>query len=111
MYNELGEKVRKLRVKRKLNQDVLAETLNLSRSQISNLESGKRNISIKQLEKICELFNVDMSYFFMDISENTCIDLIEKARLIFESKKISKTEKHDVFCSIMSSYLDSVDKK
>ena len=52
-----------------------------------------------------------MSYFFMDISENTCIDLIEKARLIFESKKISKTEKHDVFCSIMSSYLDSVDKK
>ena len=44
MYYQLGEKVKLLRKRRKLNQDDLAEILSLSRSQISNLESGRRNV-------------------------------------------------------------------
>ena len=65
MCSELGKKVKLIRKRRGLNQDDLAKTLELSRSQISNLESGRRNLSVKQLEKLCEYFKVDMSYFLM----------------------------------------------
>ena len=79
MNKDLGEKVKLIRKRRKLKQDDLAEFLNLSRSQISNLESGRRNLSLKQLEKLCVFFQVDMSYFLMSETTDACLDLIEKA--------------------------------
>ena len=81
MNKDLGEKVKLIRKRRKLKQDDLAEFLNLSRSQISNLESGRRNLSLKQLEKLCVFFQVDMSYFLMSETTDVCLDLIEKTKL------------------------------
>ena len=110
MYSELGEKVRLLRKRRNLKQDDLGEVLNLSRSQISNLEKGRRNLSLKQLEKLCEYFKVDMSYFFMANTTDSCLDLIEKAKVLFSSKELTNIQKDDLFTSIMKIYLDSKEK-
>ena len=107
MYSELGDKVKLLRNRRGLKQDDLAEVLELSRSQISNLESGRRNLSLKQLEKLCEYFQVDMSYFVMSETTNSCLDLIEKAKLLFASKELTNIQKEDLFVSIMKVYLAS----
>ena len=107
MYKELGEKVKLLRNRRNLKQDDLGQLLNLSRSQISNLESGRRNLSVKQLEKLCEYFKVDMTYFIMTETTDSCLDLIEKAKLLFSSKELSNTQKEELFTSIMKIYLDS----
>lgn len=110
MYSGLGEKVKLLRNRRRLKQDDLAEVLDLSRSQVSNLESGRRNLSLKQVEKLCEYFKVDMSYFLMSETTDSCLDLIEKAKLLFESKNLTNIQKEDLFTSIMKIYLDSKDK-
>ena len=110
MYSELGVKVRLLRKRRNLKQDDLGEVLNLSRSQISNLEKGRRNLSLKQLEKLCEYFKVDMSYFFMINTTDYCLDLIEKAKVLFSSKELTNAQKDDLFTSIMKIYLDSKEK-
>ncbi|MGN1379052.1 MAG: helix-turn-helix domain-containing protein [Bacilli bacterium] len=110
MNYDLGEKVKLLRNRRGLKQDDLARVLKLSRGQISNLESGKRNISLKQLEKLCEYFKVDMSYFLMSETTDSCLDLIEKARVLFDSKELTSEQKEDLFTSIMKIYLDSKDK-
>ena len=107
MYSELGKNVKLIRKRRVLNQNDLAEVLELSRSQISNLESGRRNLSVKQFEKLCENFKVDMSYFFMSETTDSCLDLIEKAKLLFESKELTNVQKEDLFTSIMKIYLDS----
>lgn len=107
MCSELGKKVKLIRKRRGLNQDDLAKTLELSRSQISNLESGRRNLSVKQLEKLCEYFKVDMSYFLMSETTDSCLNLIEKAKLLFESKELTNIQKEDLFTSIMKIYLDS----
>ena len=107
MYSELGDKVKLLRNRRGLKQDDLAEALELSRSQISNLESGRRNLSLKQLEKLCEYFQVDMSYFVMSETTDSCLDLIEKAKLLFASKELTNIQKEDLFVSIMKVYLAS----
>mgnify|MGYP005761572623 CR=1 FL=1 len=110
MYSELGDKVKLLRKRRGLKQDDLAELLELSRGQISNLESGRRNLSLRQLEKLCEYFKVDISYFFMSITTDSCLDLIEKARVLFESKELTSEQKDDLFISIMKIYIDSKNK-
>ena len=110
MERELGNKVKLLRRRRGLKQDDLAEVLDLSRSQISNLESGRRNLSIRQLEKLCEYFKVDMSYFFITETADSCLDLIEKAKLLFDSKELTNVQKDDLFTSIMKIYLNSKEK-
>ena len=110
MYSELGDKVKILRKRRKLKQDDLAEVLELSRGQISNLEKGRRNLNLRQLKKLCDYFKVDISYFLMSETTDSCLDLIEKAKLLFESKKLTSEQKEDLFTSIMKIYIDSKDK-
>lgn len=110
MYSELGDKVKILRKRRGLKQDDLAEVLELSRGQISNLEKGRRNLSLKQLEKLCDYFKVDISYFLMSSTTDSCLDLIEKARVLFDSNELTSEQKDDLFTSIMKIYIDSKDK-
>lgn len=110
MYSELGEKIKLLRKRRNLRQDDLATVLGISRGQISNLEKGRRNLSLKQLEKLCEYFQIDMSYFLMSETTDSCIELIDKAKLLFESKELTNGQKDDLFTSIMKIYLDSKEK-
>jgi len=110
MYSNLGEKVKLLRNRRGLKQDDLGKVLNLSRSQVSNLEKGRRNLSLNQLEKLCEYFKVDMSYFIMPETTDSCFDLVEKIRVLFESNELTSEQKEDLFVSIMKIYLDSKEK-
>lgn len=110
MQKDIGEKVRLLRKRRKVKQDELAKILNVGKSQISNLEKGRRNFSLNQLEKICKFFKVDMSYFIMSETTDECMELVDKAKVLFESKELSKEQKDDLFASIMKIYLDSKDK-
>ena len=107
MYSELGEKVKNLRIRRKVKQVELAKILNLSRAQISNLESGRRTFSISQLEKICNYFKVDMSYFVMVETPDNCLDLLDKAKILFDSSELTSEQKDDLFVSIMKMYLYS----
>ena len=110
MYSDLGEKVKLLRTRRGLKQVELARILKLSKGQVSNLESGKRNLTLQQLEKLCKYFKVDMSYFLMTETTDSCLDLIEKAKVLFESRELTNNQKEDLFTSIMRIYLDSKDK-
>lgn len=107
MYSELGEKVKLLRKRRNLKQDDLAKVLELSRGQISNLEKGRRNLNLKQLDKLCTYFQVEMSYFLFAETTDSCIDLIDRSKLLFESKELSSDQKEEVFTSTMKIYLDS----
>ena len=62
---------------------------------------------LKQLEKLCDYFKVDISYFLMFTTTDSYLDLIE---MLFESKELTSEQKEDLFTSIMKIYLDSKDK-
>ena len=66
--------------------------------------------SLKQLEKLCDYFKVDISYFLMSTTTDACLDLIEKSRVLFDSKELTSEQKEDLFTSIMKIYIDSKDK-
>lgn len=55
--------LRGLRGKEDLTQAELAERLGISQNMISDMESGKRNISIKMAKRIAEVFKVPYKIF------------------------------------------------
>ncbi len=61
---QVGNRIRILRNEQELSQEKLALKANLDRTYLAGVESGKRNISIVNLEKIIIALNVTFHEFF-----------------------------------------------
>ncbi len=115
---EIGERVRQLRKSRNITQDELGEVLGdrasgrpLSRGQVSNLETGKRNFNIHQIKILADYFSVSIETLGFESNEIETVDLLERAKLIFENDTVPMTEKQDLYESIMKLYLSAKDQK
>jgi transcriptional regulator with XRE-family HTH domain len=62
----VGERIRQLRTKRKLTQDVLAGLAGIGQDHLSELERGKKEAGIRVLERIAVALNVRLGKFFED---------------------------------------------
>ncbi len=109
---EIGDRVKQLRKSRGITQDELGEVLGdkisgkpLSRGQISNLETGKRNFNIHQIKALADFFNVSIETLGFESNEIETVDLLERAKLIFENDDVPMDEKQDLYESIMKLYL------
>ena len=114
---DIGERVRQLRRSRGITQDELGVVLGdkiagkpLSRGQISNLETGKRNFNIHQIKALADFFNVSIETLGFKSDEIDTIDLLERAKLIFENSNVPMDEKQDLYDSIMKLYLAAKDR-
>ena len=58
LYKQLGKKVKLARAKADFTQEKLAEKAGLHRTYIAGIETGRRNISIKNLEKIAKALGI-----------------------------------------------------
>ena len=57
----LAKKIKLLRATRGWSQETLAELCGFHRSYIANIESGKHNVSIDNLERLAEAFEVPIA--------------------------------------------------
>ena len=64
MLNIIGEKLRSLRKKHKLDQKELGDKLGLSASTIGMYENDRRNPDVRTLRRLAEYFGVSVSFFF-----------------------------------------------
>ena len=64
IQKKFGKRVKELRLEKKLSQEALAIDADVERSYLSHLESGERNVSIKNMEKILKALDVSFSEFF-----------------------------------------------
>ncbi len=64
---KIGKRIRELRNAAGLSQEKLALAANLDRTYIASVESGKRNISIVNIEKIINALDCSFTVFFQDI--------------------------------------------
>ena len=60
----IGEQLKTCRKKAGFTQVELSEITGLDRSYIANVEAGKRNITVVNLEKMLSPLNTDFSTFF-----------------------------------------------
>lgn len=61
---DVAKRIKELRALKGLSQEELAFLSGVHRTYIASLEMGKRNISLRTLEKIVNAFNMTMHDFF-----------------------------------------------
>ena len=62
-----GQAVRRLRLEQKLSQEELAERCDLHRTYISDIELGKRNVSLENIERIATALERSLPDFFKEV--------------------------------------------
>ncbi len=104
----IGQQIKKLRKARSLRQDELGEVLGgLSRGQISNLETGKRNLNIHQIKTLADFFGVSLEALGVKTNEIETVDLLQRARILFENESIPLSEKQELYEEVMKLYISA----
>lgn len=62
----LGRKIRQLRKERKWTQEHLSELLEINPKSVLRIESGQTFPSIQNLERLAEIFDIDISDLFVN---------------------------------------------
>jgi len=64
---DIGTKIRKLRENKKMSQNELALQLGISQTTLHNIETGNpQKIDFLLMDKVCNIFDKDFSYFAND---------------------------------------------
>jgi transcriptional regulator with XRE-family HTH domain len=61
---KVGQRIKELRKKLKLSQEGLANEGEVDRTYVTDVENGRRNISVEVLERIITALQVSFSEFF-----------------------------------------------
>ena len=66
---KIGKNLKIMRIKKELSQAALAEALGVAQGHYSNIELGKRQLSLHLLAVICEMFGVNPAEIIADIDD------------------------------------------
>ncbi len=61
---KFGERVRELRIQKNLSQEKFALQIDMDRTYLASVESGKRNISLENINKIANGLEITLSELF-----------------------------------------------
>ncbi|MDA3866711.1 MAG: helix-turn-helix transcriptional regulator, partial [Salinivirgaceae bacterium] len=82
---EIGQRISELRKSKGYSQDDLAKMLDISRSSLTQIELGKRNLSVIELRKITNILSVSIDNILA--SNYSLTELVnEKEEIVEESK-------------------------
>ncbi|WP_297965254.1 helix-turn-helix domain-containing protein [uncultured Anaerovibrio sp.] len=70
LAEELGNRIKALRKATGLSQEKFALKIGMDRTYFASVESGKRNISLQNIEKIANGLNITISELFEGLEEN-----------------------------------------
>ncbi len=69
---ELGLRIKELRRQTGMGQEKFALKIDMDRTYFASVEMGKRNISLRNIEKIANGFQISISKLFEGIGEENC---------------------------------------
>lgn len=67
VLNKFAEKLKKLRIERGFSQEKFALKIDMDRTYYASVESGKRNVSLKNIKKIADGFEISLEELFKDM--------------------------------------------
>lgn len=68
-----GNAIRVIRCREGISQEELADRCELHRTYVSDVELGKRNISLKNIERLSDALNVSLVELFEEVGKNESI--------------------------------------
>jgi transcriptional regulator with XRE-family HTH domain len=63
---KIGDRIRELRKGKEISQEALANLAEVDRTYMTKVETGKRNVTVKILDKIIIALDTDFMTFFND---------------------------------------------
>lgn len=69
ILNRFGYAVRRIRQDRHISQEQLADMCGLHRTYISDVELGKRNVSLENIEKMALAFGMTVAELFTEVEK------------------------------------------
>lgn len=88
-----------------MTQQELADRLGIKRATISNYEIGRRSPHLSELRRIAEFFGVGLDYFGVAQTDDV-LDLIARAKKVFDNDQIPTEKKEGVYKELMRLYLN-----
>lgn len=82
-WQEVGRRIREVREQLGLTQDSVARHLGVTRPVVSNIEQGKRPLTLAELDKLADLFGYSPSHFLQGEPDDT-VAVIFRARELDE---------------------------
>jgi transcriptional regulator with XRE-family HTH domain len=102
--NILGRNLKLFRERTEKTQFQIADFLGVERSAISNYEKGKREISLTHLEKLSNLYGIEIEDFFEEDPESIVINMA----FAFRGNSISNEDSEGIasFHRIVKNYIE-----
>ena len=69
LLEKFGHVIRERRLKQNLSQEYLADLCSLHRTYISDVELGKRNVSLSNINKIAAALGIALSDLFLEMEK------------------------------------------
>ena len=104
MKEEIGRKLKYLRIRKGISQEKLAEELNISRAKVSNWETARREISVTDAIILSDYFDKSLDNILNPKILNKD-EYIEISKRFFESKNIEFKEKEETLIKIKEIFL------
>lgn len=71
ILNRFGYAVRRIRHDRHISQEQLADMCGLHRTYISDVELGKRNVSLENVEKVALALDITITELFTEVEKES----------------------------------------
>lgn len=68
-----GQTIRNIRQSKNLSQESFADLCNLHRTYISDIELGKRNVSLENIERMSKALDLKISELFEELENNESV--------------------------------------
>ena len=70
LQEDLGKTIIRLRKEKGYSQEAFANEAGIDRRYMSDIENGKRNISIDILDRVCNKLGIKISEFFIEVEKS-----------------------------------------
>lgn len=93
-FEEIGKKLRELRISKGLTQEYIANMANVNTSHISNIENNRAKISLSTLIHVCNALNTTIDYILNEEYTDS-LSVLDQTILI-ELKRCDKNTKEKI---------------
>lgn len=101
----LGFRIKSIRKSKKISQEKLAELMDISVTSVSNIETGKRAVSLKTLNKLSKVLNIKAYELFLFNDIDPKKEILKQIYSNLESKSIRNNVEKLLIIERLTTYL------